>query len=210
MTNRTRKCKAIVDGVKCAKKFTAKFEQHHWCCEEHRDLIIAEKLAKVRAKNEAKAKREVKAKAKADRADLRARKEKLKSMQWFYNRAMKSCNAYIRERDKSKDCISCGKPLRFMEVYHAGHYKAQGSHPWIAFNEDNVHGQCEQCNIHLSGNLIEYRKRLIARIGEERVIALEESGKNLGDKSYTRDDLTDIHNKYKQMLKDLKNANATN
>lgn len=79
-------------------------------------------------------------------------------------------NAYIRERDKDLPCISCGVTHA---VWHAGHYKTTKAFPELRFNEDNVHKQCEKCNIELGGNIIQYRKNLILRIGQERVEALE-------------------------------------
>lgn len=78
-------------------------------------------------------------------------------------------NRMIRERDKGKPCISCGE---FKEL-QAGHYYSAGHHRQLALNPDNVHGQCRRCNYFLSGNLTNYRKGLIARIGQERVVALD-------------------------------------
>jgi hypothetical protein len=56
---------------------------------------------------------------------------------------------------------------------NAGHYRTVGSSPELRFNEENCHIQCEHCNSHLSGNIIEYRKRLIAKIGIDRVEWIE-------------------------------------
>jgi hypothetical protein len=43
----------------------------------------------------------------------------------------------------------------------------------LAFNMHNCHSQCVHCNRHLSGNVVEYRKGLIDRIGLDKVEALE-------------------------------------
>lgn len=71
---------------------------------------------------------------------------------------------FIRNRDKDKPCISCGK----YTTLQAGHYYSAGKHPVIRFNEDNVHGQCCHCNFYKSGDLINYTYSLIDRIGTER------------------------------------------
>jgi hypothetical protein len=88
------------------------------------------------------------------------------------------CNKYIRLRDKGLPCISCDisdYDLRVSKLqWAAGHYMAIGAAPQLRFNEDNIHKQCNRnCNRGKHGNLIEYRKRLIIRIGLERVEALE-------------------------------------
>lgn len=79
-------------------------------------------------------------------------------------------NKYIRLRDKNDPCISCGEANR---TFHAGHYVAVGAKYGLRFNEDNVHKQCSRCNTFLHGNLINYRKNLIKKIGVDRVEALE-------------------------------------
>lgn len=206
MTNRTRKCKAIIDGKKCGKKFTAKFEQHHWCCEEHRDIIIQEKLAKVRAKQAVKEKKAKEEKAKEKRKAHKKRKQELKPIKWFHDKARKACNDYVRYRDRNDICISCEKPLAFETKYDAGHWKTQGAHKWIAYDEMNVNGQCVECNQYKSGNEAAQRPRLIEKWGLAEVERLEQSGKNLGEKSYTRDDLLEIESYYKKKLKDLKDG----
>jgi len=77
-------------------------------------------------------------------------------------------NAFIRERDKDKGCISCGG-----SVDHAGHYYSAGHHTSLRFNEMNVNGQCIKCNTYMHGNLINYRQGLVKRYGEQKVILLE-------------------------------------
>lgn len=101
-------------------------------------------------------------------------------------------NKYIRLRDQHLPCISCG----FIgdRQWHAGHFMPQGGNAALRFNEDNCHKQCSVCNNHKSGNLAEYRKNLIVKIGLSRVEALEN---NRTTKSYTVDELKEIIDKYK-------------
>lgn len=93
-------------------------------------------------------------------------KEKLKTHSEWLKDCQKIFNTYIRIRDKDKACISCGKPLT--GKYDAGHFFSVGSCPNLRFNEDNVHGQCVECNQHKHGNLFEYSINLPRRIGDER------------------------------------------
>jgi len=78
-------------------------------------------------------------------------------------------NAWIRKRDEGLACISCGS----YNTAHASHYLSAGNYSFLRFHEDNVHLSCLKCNTFLHGNLIEYRKRLIVKIGIERVEYLE-------------------------------------
>lgn len=66
---------------------------------------------------------------------------------------------YIRERDKGI-CFTCDRKCEG-SGYHAGHFisKSVGGIE-LYFDEDNVHGQCYNCNINLGGNQYEYAKRL--------------------------------------------------
>ena len=78
-------------------------------------------------------------------------------------------NRWVRLRDAESPCICCdkGKPEQACHYYSAGNYKA------LRYNEDNVNGGCKQGNYYMGGNLVEYRKRLIKRIGEDRVLRLD-------------------------------------
>jgi len=110
-------------------------------------------------------------KQKAWKKEKKERKEKLMTRSEHLNLLQKVFNAYIRKRDKGLPCISCGTQAKVQ--YDAGHYRSVGAHPELRFNEKNVHKQCRKCNSYWGGNLIEYRKGLIKRIGENEVIELE-------------------------------------
>ena len=93
----------------------------------------------------------------------------------WIKKAQTAFNKYVRQRDAKEPCISCG---RFHDgQYHAGHYKSVGSSPELRFNELNNHKQCAPCNNHLSGNIVNYRPRLIEKIGLEKVEWLEKHHK---------------------------------
>ena len=68
-------------------------------------------------------------------------------------------------------CISCGKVCNVSEM-DGGHYISRAK-TITAFSPLNVHAQCKRCNQYLSGNLVEYRKGLITKVGIEAVEFLE-------------------------------------
>lgn len=148
-------------------------------------------------------------KAKSD--DIKRVKQKLKQLSVkdrpkALREAQKAFNAYIRERDKKLNCISCGNKLKDSpylkgQMFDAGHYKSVASAPELRFNEDNCHAQCVYCNRNLSGNIVNYRKTLLIRIGEKRLEALESYNE---PKKYTVDELWQIRDEYKAKLKELK------
>lgn len=137
----------------------------------------------------------------AQEAAKRAReaREKIKTRQDWQREAQAAFNAYIRERDADEPCISCGR--YHQGQWHAGHYLSTGARPNLRFDERNVHKQCQPCNTHLSGNLVNYRMRLIAKIGLDQVEALEADHAPL---KYSADELKAIRDHYRAALRRLK------
>lgn len=126
-------------------------------------------------------------------------------------KAIQVFNAYIRKRDLGKPCVSCGytQQLKYDGIdgfamvgrqIHAGHYRPAGNVAILRFDERNVHAQCSICNNHLSGNLVNYRKELINRIGLDQVEELEATNE---PKQYTIEDYTEIIRTYKAKIKEL-------
>jgi hypothetical protein len=109
--------------------------------------------------------------------------------------AVTAFNAFIRLRDALEPCISCQR--YHTGQYHAGHYKPAGINSALKFNELNVHKQCAPCNNNLSGNLTNYRINLIAKIGIDAVIELENNKQII---SYNCEQLKSIEVKYKSKL----------
>ncbi len=91
--------------------------------------------------------------------------KKSKSIPQLKKLAEKHFNKFIRLRDQDKPCASCGR----YTTLQAGHFYSGGHYSALKFDEDNVHGQCVRCNMHLHGNLIEYEKGLRRRIGNDKV-----------------------------------------
>jgi hypothetical protein len=113
-------------------------------------------------------------------------------------KAQASFNKYIRTRDQNKGCISCGK-----QITDAGHYRSVGQFSALRFNEMNVNGQCRACNCFLHGNLIEYRKGLVNRYGEEKVLYLESITGRLSLKKWHSTELVAIVEEYKNKYKEI-------
>ena len=118
---------------------------------------------------------------KRERADLRSRKEALKNLSTWKKEAQKSVNAYVRSRDRNKTCASCDKVLQTSDglggYFDAGHFIPRGSgNPRgnaLTFRTVQIWGQCKSCNDYKGGAYSEYRKKLITRIGLEKVEYLE-------------------------------------
>lgn len=138
--------------------------------------------------------------AKEQAAERKVIREKLAAMETkpqLTRKAQAAFNTFIRARDAGKPCISCGTPLpaeKFGGAFDCGHYRSVGSAVHMRFVEDNAHGQCKQCNRHLAGNHVEYRKGLIDRIGLAAVEAIE-SDQTV--RKYTREALIEIAKHYR-------------
>lgn len=133
---------------------------------------------------------------KAQRKETRQAREKLKTLSEWLSEAQAVCNQYIRKRDYDLPCISCGR--HHEGQYHAGHYRSVGACSELRFHPANIHKQCSACNNHLSGNAVEYRLRLIEKIGLSMVEWLEgpHQPQRLGI-----EDAKEIKQYYKEQLK---------
>ena len=121
----------------------------------------------------------------------------LMTIQDYIKLAQQVFNKWINLRDKGLPCISCGKPINGR--VNASHYFNANNHWSVRFNEFNVHSSCITCNQYLSGNLIEYRSRLINKIGIEQLTLLElEANKT---RKFTIEELKQIINTYKLKIK---------
>ena len=103
-------------------------------------------------------------------------KESVKTASQWRVEAQTALNAYIRWRDRDLPCISCdafGDHTGQGGYWDAGHYRSRGAAKHLSFNQKNIHKQCHKCNRYLSGNVVEYRKRLIDRLGLPSVEYIE-------------------------------------
>ena len=114
------------------------------------------------------------------------------------NLARVSFQIYIRQRDKDLPCISCNKSDA---KWDAGHYLKAEIYTKLIFNEDNVHKQCSYCNLQLAGNLIEYRKGLVKKIGINKVQELEDMADSSRSYKFTKEELITLAKNYKLKIK---------
>lgn len=132
--------------------------------------------------------------AKARRLANRQAREALKTRGDWVREAQSAVNSYVRERDYGRACISCHSlppetSTLTIQAFDAGHYRSRGAAPHLRFHLLNIHSQCKQCNRDLSGNVVEMRKGMVARLGEDRVQAIEHDDT---PRQYSVDDLKRI------------------
>lgn len=134
---------------------------------------------------------------KEQRAAWNKRKADVKPLSHWMNMTQRAFNDWVRARD-GNICISCGSTTAVS--YHAGHYRTTAAASQLRFNEDACHSQCSACNVHHSGAIGPYRINLIAKIGLQRVLALESNNE---PHRYTREELDAIRARYRAKLRDL-------
>jgi hypothetical protein len=111
-------------------------------------------------------------------------------------KAQKIFNAYIRLRDSDNGyftCISCGQTKEISQM-DAGHYVPVKGSSALRFDEYNVNGECKGCNGFDQFHLIGYRRNLIDKVGERKVMELEHQHRLI--KKWTRTELNEIIKQY--------------
>lgn len=181
-----RKCRHCKTELPKAKDCTDPFQKNGFC---DVDCMSKHGLNKARQQKE-----------RAEKKEIKQRKEKLKTKHDHTREAQKEFNRFIRLRDSSQPCISCGKNPNDNNLitgsrWDAGHYRSVGSCPELRFEELNCHKQCVKCNRDLSGNAIEYRINLKDRIGSDKLDWLEGPHEQ---KKYTIEELKEIKVKYRE------------
>ena len=120
-----------------------------------------------------------KPKSKKEKSKSEAKPKKQPSRSWLVEKADNAFSLFIRTRDsqdyqgKAFKCISCQRPLP-IEQADCGHF-INRQHMSLRYSELNCHAQCRHCNRFMEGNLQDYRKGLIDKIGEKKVLLLEAS-----------------------------------
>ncbi|MDR0805968.1 MAG: recombination protein NinG [Enterobacteriaceae bacterium] len=151
------------------------------------------KCALAFARQEKKKKEE-----KAERRLLREKRRELRPRAEYLKDAQRAVNAYVRERDKNKPCVSCGTTEA---KWDAGHYRTTAAAPQLRFDPRQIHKQCSVCNQHKSGNIVSYRAELIRRIGVEAVEEIENSNEI---KRWSIEELKAVREQFKFQLTQLK------
>ena len=132
------------------------------------------------------------AQAKIERAKDREKQDALRPRRDWIKLCQVAFNSMIRERDRLRPCICCGRNLsdpRFGGGYDCGHYRSTGSAPHLRFDQRNAHAQLKHCNRYMSGRAVDYRIGLIHRYGLEMVEQLES---DQAPRKYEIDDLREM------------------
>ncbi len=205
MKNKEKPCK----GINKANKFkgcgnVTPFRVYGLCNNCYKDWLLntdegQEKINKSILKAKTKRVESINSLKKYDNE----RKE-IKRLSALIGQVKKYCHEYIRERDKGKNCISCGFVLK--GSFDAGHYFKSELYSSLKFNEDNIHGQCVQCNRRLEGNLNKYSLDLPGRIGNvkfDKLNYLANLEKQILFK-WDRESLKVLRDYYRRKLNNLK------
>ncbi|MGK6325747.1 recombination protein NinG [Erwinia sp. DT-104] len=162
-----------------------------WCCPEHGARFA---LQKREADREKKRKDE----AQQEKRSIKIRKLAVQPLSYFHKQAQKAFNEFIRTRDAGQPCISCERNTG--AKMNAGHYRTVGASKETRYDESNCHLQCEHCNSYLSGNIGEYKPRLIAKIGQaafDRLMGPHEL------KKWRREELQELATHYRRKTREL-------
>jgi hypothetical protein len=105
----------------------------------------------------------------------RKHKKRIKTLPDLKKELTEHFNKYIRLRDTDSNgvgrCISCGAVIN-LGGFDAGHFLPT-TYSATRFDEQNVHGQCKQCNYYKHGNLTMYGEGLVRKIGAQAVDELK-------------------------------------
>jgi hypothetical protein len=143
----------------CKKTFTVKYFLQKYCMEK--DECIKAFANGVKEKKElqnSKARKQMDEAVKVDNDEKKLKASKLNTKVQVH--------AFVRNRDKHKPCISCG--IHWNADFQAGHHYKSETFETLKYNVDNIHGQCQRCNLHLDGAFDNYALSLPKRIGIER------------------------------------------
>lgn len=186
-----KKCKI------CKEKFTPIRSSLEPTCDNY-DCKVAYALIVVEKQKIAKDK-----KAKDEWSkEKKVLRDNTKKLSEYEAEAKKSFQKFIRLRDAGLPCISCNNSKT--NDWAGGHFFPAGIYSGLMFDERNCHKQCNtHCNKFLSGNLLEYRKGLVLRYGEEFVSNLESISNEKRNYKYTKSELIAKKLQYDIKIKEI-------
>lgn len=112
---------------------------------------------------------------KVAKAALKERKETKESLEKLKSRSAweTECRAIVQKlariRDRNDGCISCNLPATWKGQWHGSHFRSHGAASAVQFHLWNIHKSCSPCNRDKGGNIINYRPRLVEKIGQDKV-----------------------------------------
>lgn len=142
------------------------------------------------------------------RRELEAREKEIKESKKLFSLLQtlkQNCHTYIRLRDKGKPCISCDTP--YNDTFQATHFYKSELYSNLRFNEMNIHGGCQKCNLFKDGNESGYRVGFLKRFGADQLQKIDEIALSYKQESFkwNRSELTELNKYYCRKIKELKN-----
>lgn len=184
----------------CNQKFAVKYFNQKFCMIENECIkAFNEELKFKQAKERQKKINQIKRQNQKEKKEWH---EKNDSYAKRLGKARKVFQYWVRLRDKDESCISCGNPNA--ELYDGGHYLKAENYSGLIFEPLNCNKQCRKCNYFLDGNELNYREGLIKKIGEEKVLLLENSKDYNRVRKYSDEELKAIMAKYSALIKQIK------
>ena len=180
----------------CRKEFIPKRSTLEVTCSVHCAIAYARKASPKRLEVDRR---------KARAAEKREAVEKLRRRRDWVSLAQALVNQWVKLRDANDGCISCHMPANYQGQWHASHYRSVGAAPQLRFDLANIHKSCAQCNSFKSGNVVEYRLRLIQKIGLAEVERLENDN---AIRRFDIDELKSVIALYRGKLRELTKARA--
>lgn len=146
--------------------------------------------------------RRAKAESKEWRKKRKEQLEAIKTIRTHRRELQVLVNKIVRTIDAKLPCISCAQ---FRSHYDAGHYH-DTTNINTAYNFHNNHKQCVHCNRDKHGNLIKYRKGLIARYGVEYAEFVDDLVDTIPLFPQTADNYRELKSICRDILKQLKSG----
>lgn len=105
----------------------------------------------------------------------------------------------LTRQEYGYNCFTCGN---FTEFPHTGHFITDSTcSTELSYDLKNLRPQCYRCNIHLSGNWVEYETKLRSTHGQEYIEELKERNKNTKGLKYDSLWYIDKIKEYTRLLK---------
>jgi len=119
----------------------------------------------------------IKAAAKEERELTKKRKDALKPRAKWLAECQAIINKYVRLKAEraGEGCYTCGASpdQKFGGVFDASHFRSVGSAPHLRYWIPQIRICCVVCNRHKGGELLAFRRKLVAEHGASWVEALE-------------------------------------
>lgn len=121
------------------------------------------------------------------------------SIKFWKKKLWEKLREHIIDRDKST-CFTCNAYGLLGGNRQGGHFITGATcPPSLYFDTRNVHIQCYRCNVSLSGNWVEYERKMIIMYGKKTVDELKDIQKKRQGERWTVEDYKNEIKKYENM-----------